>query len=513
MRRVRSLAIRAPSREAGERVRARLEDAFRTASLGIDASAHVVVRRLDLGVVDELASAQALALALERAVRGVRTEIVRWDAPGAERASAVFFADEVEALAAFAALRARGLDSSAWFWRSAVRGLAPGRAPEDDVRAALHAALEHAPPGPAVARVLEAIVLAGAAQTLAAVITPGEAGSIAAACGWPTPERPEACPAEIASCPAPWRGAIAALAAVLPRADARVALLGLAAVARSRPALAATPLHAPTAARWTEEAATTPRRAAAGAPDAPAGVERRRALEIDEAPVPTGAASRPGGEGGDADLTTATELGGLFFLVAVLARLGLPQFLAEHPAAADTPWRIFLAIAAQLGAERDPLALALAEELDPEQPALSGFALPSTTVEALAHEPVRALDGRSTRDANGWLVRLAPRGSSRAAPRHDSPRVGDDPALDRALLADAWCVAIERWLAAYAPPELDVASLVRRPALFRATATHWDVVFALADADLRVRRLGLDSDPGWTPWLGKVIAFHFEVRS
>ena len=34
-----------------------------------------------------------------------------------------------------------------------------------------------------------------------------------------------------------------------------------------------------------------------------------------------------------------------------------------------------------------------------------------------------------------------------------------------------------------------------------------EVRFALDDADVRVRRAGLDLDPGWLPWLGCVVRF------
>jgi hypothetical protein len=35
--------------------------------------------------------------------------------------------------------------------------------------------------------------------------------------------------------------------------------------------------------------------------------------------------------------------------------------------------------------------------------------------------------------------------------------------------------------------------------------THVDVCFDLSQIDLRLRRLALDVDPGWVPWLGRVM--------
>ena len=70
--------------------------------------------------------------------------------------------------------------------------------------------------------------------------------------------------------------------------------------------------------------------------------------------------------------------------------------------------------------------------------------------------------------------------------------------------------AARRWLHRHA--RLGLVALVRRPARLALSATHIDVRFPLAGADLRVRRLGLDIDPGWLPWFGRVIAFQFIGR-
>jgi hypothetical protein len=42
-----------------------------------------------------------------------------------------------------------------------------------------------------------------------------------------------------------------------------------------------------------------------------------------------------------------------------------------------------------------------------------------------------------------------------------------------------------------------------------ATSTRIDVAFPMFDADLRLRRAGIDSDPRWLPWLGLSLYFHF----
>jgi hypothetical protein len=50
---------------------------------------------------------------------------------------------------------------------------------------------------------------------------------------------------------------------------------------------------------------------------------------------------------------------------------------------------------------------------------------------------------------------------------------------------------------------------VQRPGRISSTPTHIDLYFGINDVDMRVRRLGLDIDPGWLPWFGKVLSYHY----
>ena len=47
------------------------------------------------------------------------------------------------------------------------------------------------------------------------------------------------------------------------------------------------------------------------------------------------------------------------------------------------------------------------------------------------------------------------------------------------------------------------------PARLIADSSHINLHFRLNDAQLAVRRVGLDINPGWVPWLGRVVAFHY----
>lgn len=52
--------------------------------------------------------------------------------------------------------------------------------------------------------------------------------------------------------------------------------------------------------------------------------------------------------------------------------------------------------------------------------------------------------------------------------------------------------------------------LVARRGRIVATNTHLDIEFDARDADPAVRIAGFDLDPGWVPWLGRVVCFHYD---
>ncbi len=52
--------------------------------------------------------------------------------------------------------------------------------------------------------------------------------------------------------------------------------------------------------------------------------------------------------------------------------------------------------------------------------------------------------------------------------------------------------------------------LLQLPAKIRFTASHLDVYASLDHVRLPIRLAGLDINPGWLPWLGRVVTFHYE---
>lgn len=71
----------------------------------------------------------------------------------------------------------------------------------------------------------------------------------------------------------------------------------------------------------------------------------------------------------------------------------------------------------------------------------------------------------------------------------------------------AWRVGLDRWLRRNA--RIRLAEVVRRPGGLLLAEDMLEVRYPPASADLRLRRRALDLDPGWTPWLGLSIRYHY----
>ena len=91
------------------------------------------------------------------------------------------------------------------------------------------------------------------------------------------------------------------------------------------------------------------------------------------------------------------------------------------------------------------------------------------------------------------------------------PRVSLSPRLPIPASPHPWLRLLSRWCR----PSLamDLPTLVTRPGELRMTPTHWDLRLSLSHSDIRIRRTGLDLDPGWVPWLGRVITFYYHGGS
>lgn len=214
----------------------------------------------------------------------------------------------------------------------------------------------------------------------------------------------------------------------------------------------------------------------------PEALPQHRASGLDLGPSTANAristpAALPHHRASTLDLGLPTAAGGLFFLLNALSRVGIAQAMEGGLAWAHPRFvaRTLLRLAARAGVEEhDPVVTWLAGE--------AGGAQPDTV---LVHfDPA-------------WWPSNVP-----SPPHRDS--------CTEAYLVRAWHLAVRRWC--WRMGRIPAAEIVRREAIWSVNRTDLDVTLPMDTADIRVRRAGLDLDPGWLPWFGRVVRFHYRYR-
>jgi hypothetical protein len=183
----------------------------------------------------------------------------------------------------------------------------------------------------------------------------------------------------------------------------------------------------------------------------------------------------------------------LFWLLPLLQRLGFAQWLQAHPALSGASTELV----------GDILGLVLGRLRAAADDPVWRFAGSGDSGDS--DEPASAAPPRDW-FADGRLALLRSPTAGEPTPSHlmaSSSRRGQ--------LASAWVLAIRRALRRGVG--IGLATLVRRSGRVVATTTHVDVHLSLDDLDLRVRRAGLDIDPGWLPWGERVVHFHYDAGS
>jgi hypothetical protein len=85
----------------------------------------------------------------------------------------------------------------------------------------------------------------------------------------------------------------------------------------------------------------------------------------------------------------------------------------------------------------------------------------------------------------------------------------DRQILDKQIF-DRLLRRVQRWC--WKNAAIGLAGIINRRGFVTLTPTHLDVALPFEAADIRIRRLGLDLDPGWLPWFGRVVHFHYKDR-
>ncbi|WP_431287227.1 hypothetical protein [Roseateles chitinivorans] len=519
-RTVRHLRLRAPGEAAVRRIMPTLEDALRCASLGDDGARLIVVRKLALGRMTVGASSQTLSRLIEEKAAAVSRQWVTTsggaagiattdvDDGAADRSACVVFASVLAARTQLASQLLRGQRADAWYWPLAVPefdprlpvrhnlariALAVARKPEAQV--ALPQWVAALVEGHGIRRVAEyldeddgdrLLAIAGLSTTLArasravrsgdaptasqlATDAMSDSGGSAAGTGRPPTQNA----GDDARAPR-WIQRLLALAGAAPAPASTAArraaadTLAVDPAATLRNAIATRPRALPDA--DTGDDGRLPDSTADRADD----VSGAKALKV-EPGAPTDALDRgpsaPDSRDTRAALAPAaseawpwlqpTSCGGLLFLLPVLARLGVPRRASDDEAA-------------------------------------------RRLVAAVLHQALR--HSHAPPDDPMWELAAAhgevPTQSTNAHEHEHEHEHEDEDAQAAAILVEA-----RRWL--HRAGRIGLVRLIRRRGHVSATATHVDLHFALDQCDLRLRRLGLDLDPGWVPWFGRVVAFHY----
>jgi hypothetical protein len=549
---VRKLALRAGSREAVESFARNLETALRLVSLpGGRAGEVILIRRLVLDGLPQNASVHALADQIGRRlaeIRPIRLSVGDPERPGAP---AVVFAGRLEALAALAAQLARHGAGRAWYWRRLLPPLASSARLADIAECLLVEA--RAPPhGTAgVAGFVRLLLDAGALDAFVFALPPRAVArpddprrakpALAPAPDEPPGDRPLSGPADLAddheqagpwwrALPATWRAAIARQAALLPEDDSRLPWLAATALAATfgpaataRPAALARGLVR-LARRDGRPVVAPPRSAivAAREPDAPTGTpeparaaDHRAPQHVSALPDASGnATSEPTPAGGQ-----VSAWAGLWLLPSALAKLGIADVVSPHGAGLGAA--CMRALGARLGVPDDDPALVALPQPSPEPVGDTPFlAVPAWRPLAAPHaraSPAFALRRagryRLLTDGAGRLTFACTaerRGVRRRAGGSSVRRRPDTAAPPPDLAIRAVHLALAKYVRRSAG--LGLRRLVHRRGLVVATATHVDVTFPGDVIELPLRRAGLDLDPGWVPWLGRVVAYHYDLE-
>ena len=254
-----------------------------------------------------------------------------------------------------------------------------------------------------------------------------------------------------------------------------------------------------------------------------AGADDETRVAASSADVPT---RRPAREPGSADGDNLTAHAGLFLLLPLASRLGMPTLLAAHPELVelDFPTCLLRHVAERLGIPDDDPVLAPLLSVDETAVRWDGdFVAPEAWLPAVAAARARWLvrrapivdgDDRQALTDGSWRLVLALwRGSASESVHElaDGVALAQRPVLRGAtamnILLGSWLTAMRRWCRRYAG--IGLHRLVSRRGRVATTRMHLDVYFDLRQIDIGVRRAGLDIDPGWLPWFGRVVAYHY----
>ena len=217
---------------------------------------------------------------------------------------------------------------------------------------------------------------------------------------------------------------------------------------------------------------------------------------------------------------------GFVFLTSLLERLCINDCLALNPqlASINLPARVVRLVAKRMRIEsQHPLLLALPEQAAIDKEKITSFVSPALwiTLSSPSHGQsvlyrfnIKGAPGRCyIADHSQKLVLYIGARDPSALPEWtrqcqilERPGLHEYSGLN--AIENTIQLLISRYLFRYAG--IGLRSLFNRNGRIACSRTHLDIIFGFDQLDIRIRKAGLDINPGWVGWLGKVIQFHYE---
>ncbi len=176
-----------------------------------------------------------------------------------------------------------------------------------------------------------------------------------------------------------------------------------------------------------------------------------------------------------------TRYAGLFFLLRLLDRFGMSDTLQSHPELIDSDFVIWLLRNLMQTARVPPEdAVATLDWLGWTLPPQPDFSLTLHFKPTLLPLPWRGIRSKGM----VWSLQRIIR---------------------------AWTLSVRRHTRRLSGLSLNV--IAKRFGNYTATRTHLTVQLPQSGLDLQIRRAGLDVDPGWLAWLGKIVEFQYNFET
>ncbi len=570
-RRVRQVRLTACEEGLIRRGAILLEDALRTASAPTGEQGKLlIVRSLSVGSIHPQQSSASLALTIEQRLHQLRLLAVHAEEPAARTAPAVYFHDMVEPYVRLVIRIAAQQNTDEWFWPLATPAWRPGMSRDEALRMLLTAVLNTQAGVAAVAILVRRLVERGIAQPLLAALRWQEGSFLLRACGWSKPSLPITFVEPLPSTdviPPSLRDIVESGVRLWGTDDERSLWFATVSLLAEHPSRLLDPHLTQWAQRLIRRLSSQQISSQVGAPSrdeaqpgiSPAVSARTATVQreaIGQHVMPQQEQRpphyhKPAYEKGsqpqqeilspelsaisdevvtsDKDkllwpqFSQRTQYGGFFFLLPVLSRLGIEAWLRTHPQLLEAQFvgHLLTCIAQRLLVPTsDPLWMAFPGVSGEGPDECTPFIVPEVWRHGIcAQGPWRVrrvhreLRTRLLVDGSGRLPLAVWQGKATEEVRKF---IADQTLLRQFVPTElssfqtalrAWLTAVRRWCRRYA--QLGLRSLICRSGRVVVTPTHVDVIFDHQQADIRIRKAGLDLNPGWIPWLGRVVQFHY----